>query len=222
MRGKSLDSLTERLKILFLLAFTRQLIRNSSGGIFELEHVLQDEEEKKEKKQNKELTNLLEEERKLERRIQGVEGIDKDKINAMFKPLPKIPQVGQTPRVLRIPETKLPPRFQYLKPIPHELDIDLGKLNPLIKDPLVKNIECFGPDQNIIVNGTMGSKPTGIMLSNDEINDVMERFSRATKIPFTEGVFKVVAGKLIFSAIISNVVGSKFIIRKMIYNPYFR
>ena len=117
---------------------------------------------------------------------------------------------------LRIPEPVLPPQFSYLKPTPSERQIDLGKLNSLIKDPLVKVIECGGPEQNIIVTESSGAKKTSIILSKEEIDGIVEKFSKAAKIPVHEGVFRVVVGRLIFLAITSEIVGSRFIIRKMI------
>jgi len=61
----------------------------------------------------------------------------------------------------------------------------------------------------------MGIKKTGIILDKEEIDNIIQRFSRETKIPVQEGIFKVVAGRLIFLAIISEIVGSKFTIKKM-------
>jgi hypothetical protein len=66
------------------------------------------------------------------------------------------------------------------------------------------------------VQGAMGTKKTGIVLSKEEIDETVQRFSRETRIPIQEGIFKVVVGNLIFLAIISEIVGSKFIIKKMI------
>ena len=123
---------------------------------------------------------------------------------------------------LVIPEARLPPHLQYLKPIPRELQVDLEKLNPLIKDPAVKIIECNGPDEHIVVRGTMGVKPTNIVLGKDEINKIIGTFSQASHIPAHEGIYRVVAGRLIFSSIISQVVGSKFTIKKMLYAPTFQ
>jgi len=117
---------------------------------------------------------------------------------------------------LVVPETRLPEHFQYLKPTPSDERIDLGKLNPLIKDPRVREIECAGPDANVSVTGTMGNKNTGINLSRDEISEIIDRFSAASKIPVHEGVFKVVFGNMIFMAIVSEIVGSRFTIKKMI------
>ena len=54
------------------------------------------------------------------------------------------------------------------------------------------------------------------ILSKEEINEIIIKFSQASKIPTHEGVFRVAVGKFIFSAIISDVISSKFIIQKMV------
>lgn len=117
---------------------------------------------------------------------------------------------------LLIPESKFPLHIQYIKPVPINKEIELGKLDPLIKDFNVRIIECYGSGENLIVQGNMGVKRTGIILNKEEIEGIIQKFSKETKIPIQEGIFKVVAGKLIFLAIISEIVGSKFIIKKMI------
>lgn len=122
---------------------------------------------------------------------------------------------------LTIPEQKLPIHLQYLQPTPTNKDIDLGKLTPLIRDPMVKIIDCPGPEQNLVVTGNMGIKKTGIILGRDEINDIVEKFSKESKIPVHEGVFKVVVGRFIFLAIVSEIIGSRFTLRKMIAPPTF-
>ena len=116
---------------------------------------------------------------------------------------------------LRIPKPILPGTVNHFQPFPTEKSINLEKLNPLIRDPLVKIIECNGPDERVIVNGIMGRKPTKITLRKDQIEDIIDMFSQATKIPVHEGIFRVVYGNLILNAIVSEIVGSKFIIRKM-------
>ncbi len=116
---------------------------------------------------------------------------------------------------LWVPEPKLPQHIQYLKPTPINKDIELGKLNVLVKDPMVKTIECYGPDQNIGVKGRMGEKKTGIVLNKEEIDQIIQKFSKETKIPVQEGIFRVVSGRLILMAVISSVAGVKFTINKI-------
>jgi hypothetical protein len=118
---------------------------------------------------------------------------------------------------LLIPESKFPIHIQYIKPVPINKEIELGKINPLIMDNNVNIIECYGPGENLIVQGSMGTKKTGIILNKEEIENTIQRFSRETKIPIQEGIFKVAIGRLIFLAIISDIVDSKFIIKKMFY-----
>ncbi len=207
-------------KTFFLLQFTKELIKHSEAGeVFELENVLKKETyEKKEetKKEKKKIKQMITDKEELPLVFKEQPSFK----NKLFKPLPR-PPIAR-PRILRIPEPKLPPTLQYLKPTPTNIQIDLEKLNPLIKDPAVKAIECNGPDENIIVRGTMGTKRTNIILSEEEINQIMKKFSETAKIPIHEGIFRVVAGMLILSAIISDVIGSKFIIKKMMYAPGFR
>ncbi|MEN7982732.1 MAG: hypothetical protein ABFQ65_04775, partial [Nanoarchaeota archaeon] len=117
---------------------------------------------------------------------------------------------------LTIPKPKLPPRFQDIHPVPTEKKIDLGKLNPIIKDPIVQSIECDGPNIQIkIITKTGKKRDIKIILTEEEINKVIETFSQITKIPPIEGIYKVAAGNLIFLATISKVIGSKFVIRKI-------
>lgn len=132
------------------------------------------------------------------------------------KNIQNLQQTQPIPRIrITIPETKLPERFNYLKPIPFEANISLGKLDDLIRDPDVKIIECNGYDDNVIVKGNMGEQKTAITLTKIEIDNIINTFSSKTKIPAHEGIYKVVFGKLILMAIISEAIGSRFIIKKM-------
>ena len=116
---------------------------------------------------------------------------------------------------LRIPEPRLPATVQHLRPLPTKHELDLGKLNSLVRDPMVRIIESNGPNQKIVVMGTMGRKNTSISLNKEEIDFIIKSFSHATKIPVQEGIFKVVFGRLVLSAIVSDIVGSRFTIQKM-------
>jgi hypothetical protein len=267
LEGEELDFL--KFKRLFLLEFTRQLIKNSAhSDIIRLQTILEKEDGRKYEEEKKKIERkrkyipekYKEEETEGERSIMhpaiGMfesqktpeKNLFKDTFKKEQKPAEKIkrapvnqqsqqftalqtttPQVNYVNRTqneyaytdpfkklsLWIPEPRLPPHIQYLKPTPIKKSIDLGKLNPLINDRFVKTIECHGPGENIIVKGSMGTKKTGIILSKEEIEDIIQRFSKETKIPVQEGIYKVVSGILIFLAIISEVTDKKFTINKM-------
>jgi len=121
----------------------------------------------------------------------------------------------RAPTVLRIPDLALPPTVQNIRPETREEQIDLGKLNSLVKYPLVKTLECNGPNEKIVVTGKMGRRNTPVTLTKEEVESVISKFSESTKIPYQEGFFKVAFGRLMISAIISKIIGSKFIITKM-------
>ena len=264
----------KKFKKIFLLEFTRQLIKNSSSAdISKLQTIVEKEkiipiENKKER--IKEKIRIREEKissKYEEEKIEGTRSIMRPSIGMfesqitpeanLFKnfvkkqkrpPKPKAAkmapgsfikqvQISQQPQLAPLTlqqiqqrrdyedpfrklgfwvyDTKLPEHIQYLRPTPVNKEIDLGKLNPLISDPMVNIVECYGTEENVVVKGRMGTKKTTIILTKEEIEGVIQKFSDETKIPVQEGVFKVVAGRLILLAIISEVVGSKFVIKKM-------
>ena len=214
-----INKISEEFGAIFLLQFTRELIKNSrQGAIFELRNIVKERDEeiksginrliKSKKKasgfQKSIMTKtpskiVFEEPRVAKNNFQ----ISRQK----FKPIIQ-------PRKLTIPESRLPQQFQYLQPTPSNQQIDLGKLNPFIQDNHVIAIEYYGANQNVMVR-VPDLRKTGINFSQDEINQVLNKFSEATKIPFHDGVFKVAFGRLIFSANISNNVCLNFVIRKI-------
>lgn len=119
-------------------------------------------------------------------------------------------------RVLKIPKVNLPRHLSNIRPAAtNKVSIDLGKLNPLVNDPNVRTIETEGENEIIYVTGTMGRKPTSIRLSKTEIEEVINRFAQASKIPKGEGMYKVAVGKLLLTAMISESVSPRFVIEKI-------
>ncbi len=135
-----------------------------------------------------------------------------------FNPPTRTQNNQEIPKLI-IPDVNLPERFQYLKPGLTQETIDLGKLNPLIKDPQVREIQCDGPDKEIIVKTPM-LKRTSIVLNQEEIKDVFYEFSRIAKIPAKENIVKIAAANLILNGINSDVIEPKFIIRKITPQSY--
>ncbi len=217
-----LKQTSKEFRKLFLLEFTKQLIdAYAPEDIAKLEKILKKEGKEGTiiQKESKELVKgIIHEKEKELKFLEEVRTPLKQRKPNFKKSLDSLRKIKP---VLRIPETRLPQTFQYLKPTPTNTEIDLGRLNAFVRDPLVKVIECNGSDENIIVHGSMGTKPTNIILKKEEIDEIIKKFAEAAKIPQDEGIFKAVFGKLILSAIISETVGSKFIIRKMMYAPKY-
>ncbi|MEK6820593.1 MAG: hypothetical protein AABX71_02670 [Nanoarchaeota archaeon] len=104
------------------------------------------------------------------------------------------------------------------KPIAGE-KIELGKLNPLIQDPRVTMIECPGAEKPMLVRIEGKTRVSKISLNGEEIKQIIDSFSEKTKIPVIKGLFKAIVGNLVITAVISELVGSRFIITK--YTPQF-
>lgn len=223
------SKISKNFRTHFLIEFTKELVRNTEAYktlIIKRESkifVLEEKEKIQEKRiietkkaQKKEVKEIVREKTKrdTERIIQlKKRPTEVNPFKSFF--VQRADSQRKIPSILQISESRLPPTVQYLRPTPMQLEINLNELNPLVKDPFVRIIECNGPNENIMVIGTIGRKRTGIVLSKEEIDEIIKTFSDAARIPINEGVSKVVFGKLILSAIVSNIIGSKFIIKKM-------
>ncbi len=90
----------------------------------------------------------------------------------------------------------------------------LSKLNFLIRDPIITEIECRGPDKNILVKKAGNIQQTKLILKEKEINEILNEVSIKTKIPIIGGTFKAALGNIIVTAVISEILGPRFIIQK--------
>lgn len=230
---KMLKEYSQDYKTLILLRVVRKLIMNTeSYGIYRLEKILKDKVEEelirkgiiRDKRSLKNFkTNKQRVQQIYDTQLLASKKIDEDFVISELDRVVKKTNSGSGP--LLVPQRKklieienpLPPHLEYLKPIKSEykVDLDLKKLNSLIQDQKVKVIECEGENEKIVVIGSMGRKPTPISLSSEEINEIINIFSNISKIPVSDGLFKVTVGHLEFSAMISQTISSRFIIRKI-------
>ena len=114
----------------------------------------------------------------------------------------------------------IPSRIQALTTIqpqaqPRPEGFSLGKLDQLIRDPSIQLVECSGPNKNILVKRYNKTNTTRITLNQSEITDVIDIFSAKAKIPVVGGILKAAVGNLVISAVVSEFVGSRFIINKI-------
>ena len=220
MTRQVLNAIQEK-RIFFLLDFTYELIKNSDvRNISRLKEIVESRIYGKitsgEREEIKKIVKeKISEEKKVTDRLLPSVKLTREMEDFMPMRRPRF-NISPAEAVIRIPESRLPPEFAYLRPVVQQTDIDLGKLNSLIKDPGVKSIECGGPNKRLVVSGTMGMKPANIILTEEEIEEVIDKFSRVSKIPAHSGVFRVVVGSLILSAVISDVVGTRFMIKKIV------
>ena len=98
--------------------------------------------------------------------------------------------------------------------------VNLGKLAGILTDPSVFSIECPGPYKNLLVNRSGSIQTSALALTPEEINSVMHNISEQTRIPITPGVFRAAVQDLIVTAVMSDFVGTRFVIQKR--NPFQR
>lgn len=222
----------------FLLEFTKEILKNTHFYIKikvkRDENRIQREEIEtgKTTEQKKEIKDIVIE--RIKQQQERISSLKKD--GEIFKPFMERPQKKlsnvfqktgplksqrnlekisiKKPLIRSIEEPPLPSTVRDIRPTISG-QINLGKLTPLARDPLVKTIESKGAGQPIIVTGLMGVKKTRFVLNQNEINGLIERFAQSSKIPFEEGFFKASYGGYIISAIVSMDTGSRFLISKM-------
>jgi hypothetical protein len=91
---------------------------------------------------------------------------------------------------------------------------DYGKITPLLNDPSVSTIECQGVGKPVMVIRAGQKQVTKIVLSAKEIKDVLDKVSEAAHIPLLEGVFRAAVDNFSINAVISEMIGSRFVIKK--------
>ena len=127
------------------------------------------------------------------------------------------PIILETPK--QQPVHFIPRQIPVIKPQkvqqPQQTVNTLEKLKGILADPKVIMLECPGPDKFILVKTATRVMTTGIKLSKEDISSITENFSKETKIPIIAGLFKAVKDNLMITAIISEVTGSRFILKKI-------
>lgn len=146
---------------------------------------------------------------KLKPRVQPIRPIQKPIFKSQQPQLIKKP-IDQIVEEKKHLLAEIKPEFQ-----PQPMGFDLGKIESLIQDNSIQLIECPGPGKNILVKRYNQQQLTKISLNQAEISNVIDAFSKEARIPATGGILKTAVGNLVISAVISDFVGSRFIINKM-------
>jgi len=137
-----------------------------------------------------------------------------------FLPLPVIKPRAFIPQVVpKLVEMPAPSAFEVSKPIAPPLyslpsiPIDLGKLNQFVLDVTISSIQ--GEEgKRILIKRDDKILETEVTLTATEINDLIVKFAQTAKTALTVPIFKATVGNLAISAIISDVIGSRFLISK--------
>lgn len=136
--------------------------------------------------------------------------------------IPKLPEriteekIFEEKKIIHYPKPKgkvMPVPPSYSPPVG-----EFGKIDALLKDPTVTTIECSGEDKNVFVIRAGLRQPTKIILSKDDIHQILKKVAEIARVPLIEGVFRAAIRDFIVDAFVSKTIGSRFVIKK--YNPY--
>ncbi len=92
--------------------------------------------------------------------------------------------------------------------------VTLDKLKGELSNPALFMLECPGPDKPLITTVDGRVSLSKIRLSGDEINGFMKEVSQKTRIPVSSGLFKAVIGSYMIIAVVSEFVGTRFVIQR--------
>ena len=217
-------------RVLFLKEFTKELIINSKVKGEKVEEIFFKYPNEAEKKNEEEIEENKEETTKLNKQISANKKemplfpVIKPLLSRrmLFKPLRKpIFMQGKEEFKPSIMSSE-PVSFQEIREEQKSVlkeqggkEIDFGKISLLIQDSKVSVIECPGTGELVVVK--INGKPivTKIFLNKEDIQKIIEQFSRKASIPIVAGAFKAYAGNLLLTAVVSEVVGSRFTITKI-------
>ncbi len=95
-----------------------------------------------------------------------------------------------------------------------DVEAGLEKVNQILSNSAVQSVECQGPDKPLVINASGKTQNSQTTLSKEEIQKVAKFFSEQTHIPLVTGVFKSILGNLTMTAVVSDFIGTRFIIQK--------
>ena len=114
------------------------------------------------------------------------------------------------------------PHSQSSKPVKHpgykipikKEKYNLNTIRSILKDPIVFSLECPGENRPIIINRSGIITISNVILSKDEIDTMMKEISEKTRIPMQKGVFKALFEDFLVIAVLSDYIGTRFVIQK--------
>ena len=132
-------------------------------------------------------------------------------------PKPVAPPRHHVPQRPHPPRPMVPPRTNPLKPKVNDQTGHIegyGKINAFLEDPTITTIECPGPGKPVIIVRAGQRQITKIVLGPEEVSEILDTVADEAHIPLLEGVFRAAVDSFSISAVISEMIGSKFVIKK--------
>jgi len=203
----------------FLKEFTKELILNIDQIDLRKEKTdnVENFNEVSERIRKKILEQIEKEYEYSQMRNQRIEGFNPPMPREIIKPLPTI-NIAKRGNFA----TTIKPQAKEIQQAPVQASIKFNSTDEIIEaikrmfnDARVVLVECSGRDQFLIVRTTGRVMLTRIKLNESEIQGVIDKFSKDTKIPVINGLLNATKDNLNISAIISDIAGSRFLLKKV-------
>lgn len=127
------------------------------------------------------------------RNIQSLE----ERHAAVPMPMPAVPTPPITLRDI------MAPKYSNQISISNPNLLDFGRLNSIINDPNVQMIRCDGSNSPVMIKRKDKVEKTKLILSDREINMIINKFSIRGKKPVTQPIFKAEFSSFAITAVIS-------------------
>jgi len=138
----------------------------------------------------------------------------------VMAPKPTLPELLHVAPPVKVEEVAPVVKVEVIAPEVASKPVDVveegyGKIIPLLNDPSVTTIECDGKKKDIMVVRAGQRQRTRIVLQDEEIMNILDKVAEETHIPLIEGIFRASLPEFSVSAVVSKVVGSRFVIKKV-------
>lgn len=139
-----------------------------------------------------------------------------EKLEEAVNAPPKI-EITQKPKLIipQIPAKSIVQAVPVMPNVPATPTIPvLDRITKIFMDPSVQVLNCPGSDKKILIARMGLVQATQISFSEQEIKELMAELSTRTRIPFKSGLVKLIYQNLIITAVISEFVGTKFVVER--------
>ena len=120
------------------------------------------------------------------------------------------PQLARQTISFDIPSQKLLTQNQ--EKISPAITIETSPLKTILEDDNINAIECQGPDKQIVLRKQGATSLSQIKLSEEEIQKQIKQWSENTNTPISNGILRANNENLTITAVISDLIGSRFIL----------
>ncbi len=83
-----------------------------------------------------------------------------------------------------------------------------------LNDPRVQSVECPGPGKPLVIVKQNRPQVTSQSLDREAILAFLQEVAQKTKIPIGEGLYKAIIGPYIITAVLSEMIGNRYIIQR--------